>query len=162
MAMAESTHHAAPRGRSRAGIEYFSLDVEDVPAGGSWPDRLSGVRPQEQVQRHTVEQMGGNVPEVPILIDPLLLLGCGEVGSVLGRWEPLPLPARVRSCRELAAGLHRDLTRLEEVRQHTAKEVARWFFELVRRGVSFTSEEIFSVASLLPDSRRRATSSTGQ
>ena len=34
-----------------AGTEYFSLDVEDVPAGVSRPDRLAGVR------RHTVEHL---------------------------------------------------------------------------------------------------------
>ena len=28
-----------------AGTEYFSLDVVDVPAAGSRPDRLAGVRP---------------------------------------------------------------------------------------------------------------------
>ena len=33
-----------------AGTEYFSLDVEDVPAAGSRPDRLAGVRPQEQLR----------------------------------------------------------------------------------------------------------------
>ena len=38
-----------------AGTEHFSLDVEDVPAG--WrPDSLAGVRPQERIQRRTVEQ----------------------------------------------------------------------------------------------------------
>ena len=30
-------------------------------------DRLAGVRPQEQVQRHTVEQMGGCVPGLPVV-----------------------------------------------------------------------------------------------
>ena len=65
MALAACTHHAAPRGQSRgagggnemyytakfrnippqaAGTEYFSLDVEDVPAAGSRPDRFAGVR----------------------------------------------------------------------------------------------------------------------
>ena len=92
--------------------------------------------------------MGDNVQEVPVLIAPVPLLACGEVGSVLGRWEPVRPPARVLSCRELAGGLHRDLTRLEEVNQQTAIEVARWFSGLVRRGGSRTSEEIFSVASL--------------
>ena len=39
-----------------AGTEYFSLDVEDVPAAGSRPDRLACVRPQGRIQRRTVEQ----------------------------------------------------------------------------------------------------------
>ena len=156
VALAESTQHAAPRGtedgqsrvrritrctsRQRpranlppqaAGTEYFALDVEDVPVGSSRPDPLAAESvPQERVQRHTMEQMGDNVPEVPVLIALVLLLGSFEVGSA-----PLPPPARVRSYRELAAGLRCDLTRLEEVRQQTAMEVARWFSELVRRGV---------------------------
>ena len=52
-----------------AGTEYFSLDVEDVPAAGSRPDRLFAVSgPQERVLRHTVEQMGDCVPVVPSLV----------------------------------------------------------------------------------------------
>ena len=34
-------------------------------------DRLAGVRPQEQVQRHTVEQMGGCVPGLPVVGAPV-------------------------------------------------------------------------------------------
>ena len=34
------------------------MDVDELPAaGGSRPDRLTEVRPQERVQRHTVEQI---------------------------------------------------------------------------------------------------------
>ena len=41
-----------------AGTLYYPMDVDDVPAaGGSWPDWLTEVRPQERVQRHTVEQI---------------------------------------------------------------------------------------------------------
>ena len=55
-----------------AGTEYFSLDVEDVPAAGSRPDRLFAVSgPQERVLRHTVEQMGDCVPVVPSLDVPV-------------------------------------------------------------------------------------------
>ena len=57
-----------------AGTEYFSLDVEDVPAAGSRPDRLAGVRPQEQVQRHTVDQTVDAVPGLPTLDVPVPLL----------------------------------------------------------------------------------------
>ena len=45
-----------------AGTEYFSLDVEDVHAAGS-----AGVRPQERVLRHTVEQFGYVAPGLPAL-----------------------------------------------------------------------------------------------
>ena len=50
-----------PRSRAshsprRPGTEYFSIVVEDVPAAGSRPDRLAGVRPQERIQRRSVEQ----------------------------------------------------------------------------------------------------------
>ena len=34
-----------------AGTEFFSLEVEDVLAAGSRPDRLAGVRPQERAAR---------------------------------------------------------------------------------------------------------------
>ena len=41
-----------------AGTLYYPMDVDDVPAaGGSRPDRLTEVRPQERVQRRTVEQI---------------------------------------------------------------------------------------------------------
>ena len=48
----------------------LSLDVEDVPLG-SRPGRLAGVRPQERVQRHTVEQLADCVPVVPLLDVPV-------------------------------------------------------------------------------------------
>ena len=57
--------HPTPPGG--AGTEYFSLDVEDVPAAGSRPDRLSAVSgPQERVLRRTVEQIVDCVPVVPL------------------------------------------------------------------------------------------------
>ena len=41
-----------------AGTLYYPMDVDDMPAAsGSRPDRLTEVRPQERVQRHTVEQI---------------------------------------------------------------------------------------------------------
>ena len=58
-----------------AGTEYFSLDVEDVPAAGSRPDRLAGVRPQERVQQHLVDRFVDTVPSLPILDVPVPLMG---------------------------------------------------------------------------------------
>ena len=52
------------------GTEYFSLDVEDVPAAESRPDRLAGVRPQERVQQHFVDQFVDTAPVLPILDVP--------------------------------------------------------------------------------------------
>ena len=53
-----------------AGTEYFSLDVEDVPAAGSRPDRLFAVSgPQDWVQQRTVQQIVDIAP-LPILDDP--------------------------------------------------------------------------------------------
>ena len=79
-ALAESNHHTAPRGQKQARAregrraelhghepgdplsppplplpqpELFELSF-DEESGGSRPDRLAGVRPQERVQRHTV------------------------------------------------------------------------------------------------------------
>ena len=54
-----------------AGTEYFSLDVEDVLAAGSRPDRLSAVSgPQARVQRRTVQQIVDTVPLLPTLDVP--------------------------------------------------------------------------------------------
>ena len=89
-----------------AGVQHFSLDDDDEPpAAGSRPDRLSAVSgPQERVLRHTVEQMADSTQVVPMLQAPAQQLGCSVVGSVLGRWEPLPPQARVQSVLEQAAG----------------------------------------------------------
>ena len=92
MALAESTHHAAPRGQKMAraggvrdvlhgevpeeptpqepGTRYFGLDDDGrVPElGGSRPDRLLSVSgPEERVQRHTVEQNIDTFAAVPML-----------------------------------------------------------------------------------------------
>ena len=48
---------------------------------------------------------------------------------MLNPWEPLPPQARVRPRLEQAAGLHRDLSRLERARRLTAGEVARAYRE---------------------------------
>ena len=92
MALAESQHHTAPRGprMARAGegdLEMHCtatfwthpppMDVDDLPAaGGSWPDWLTVVRPQELVQGHTVEQIIFapmlDVPE-PLMDEQLLV-----------------------------------------------------------------------------------------
>ena len=93
MALAAYTHHSAPRRPTMArageweraalhghvpehptpqaaGTENFSLDVEDVPAVGSRPDRLFTVSgPQARVQRRTVQQIIDIAP-LPILDDP--------------------------------------------------------------------------------------------
>ena len=71
MALAAAQHHSspkcagpetheAPRGqttaRAAAGAQHFCLDLDEAPAaGGSRPDRLPEVRPEERVQRHTVD-----------------------------------------------------------------------------------------------------------
>ena len=57
-----------------AGTQYFFLDVEDVPAAGSRPDRLAGVRPQ-RLQQHPVDQIVDTAHALPILDVPVLLMG---------------------------------------------------------------------------------------
>ena len=81
MARAREWERAAPHAHARehptpqaAGTEYFSLDVEDVPAAGSRPDRFAGVRPQERVQRHTVEHVVETFVFVPVLDAPVPLM----------------------------------------------------------------------------------------
>ena len=58
------------------GTQHFTLDDEDsVPElGGSRPDRLYEVRPQERVQRHAVEQIGDSAPFLPSLDVPVPLI----------------------------------------------------------------------------------------
>ena len=54
-----------------AGTKYFAMDVDEVPAAGSRPDRLTEVRPQERVLRRTVEQNVEPVRGVPVLDAPV-------------------------------------------------------------------------------------------
>ena len=64
--------HAAPRGqttaRAAAGVQHFCLVLDEAPAAGcSPPDRLSEVRPQERVQRHTADQfVAAPLLDVPV------------------------------------------------------------------------------------------------
>ena len=99
MALAEFSHHAAPRGQmmARAGgwvrdalhgrvpeeptpqepdTQFYDLDDVSVSElGGSRPDQLSAVSgPQEWVQRHTVEQMADGAPVLPMLDAPVPLV----------------------------------------------------------------------------------------
>ena len=86
MALAEARHHPAPRGQTTAraeatndaprsqttsvagDTEFFALCEEEV--GGTRPDGLHEVRPQERVQRRTVEHslflptLDGHVPQM--------------------------------------------------------------------------------------------------
>ena len=52
--------------------ELFSLHEEEP--GGSRPDRFFEVKPQEAVQRHTVEQLADDAPRVPTLDVPVSLM----------------------------------------------------------------------------------------
>ena len=92
MALAEGHHHAAPTRQkmARAGsgyetnytatirknppseLELFELFDEELAR--SRPDRHGGVRPQERVQRHTVEQIVDAVPGLPTLEAPVPLM----------------------------------------------------------------------------------------
>ena len=83
MALAAAQHHSAPKcagpetyvaprgqttARAAAGVQHFCLDLDDAPAaGGSRPDRLPEVRPQERIQRHTVDQ----IIDAPLLDVPV-------------------------------------------------------------------------------------------
>ena len=78
MAFAECQHHSAQRQKTaragawvrpqEPGTQHFFLDDDSVPElGGSLPDRLADVRPQERVQRRTVEQIVDSMLVVPLL-----------------------------------------------------------------------------------------------
>ena len=97
MALADFTHHTAPRGHSMAragrverednneprpldppllqaaGVQHFFLDDdESFAAGSSRPDRLLAASgPQERALRHTVEQLADCVTVVPLLDSPV-------------------------------------------------------------------------------------------
>ena len=58
-----------------AGTQYFAMDVDEVPATGSRPDRLACVRPQEWVQQHSADQIVDTAPVLPILDVPVPLMG---------------------------------------------------------------------------------------
>ena len=99
MLLATFEHHAAPRGQMTArsgewervvlhgqvpehpsppqvaGTQYFAMDVDEVPATGSRPDRLAGVRPQERVQQHSADQVVDTAPVLPILDVPVPMMG---------------------------------------------------------------------------------------
>ena len=108
------------------------------PARPDWLTPVSG--PQERVQRHIVEQVADSVPGLPSLVAPVPLMGgagSGEVGDVLGRWEPLPPHARVRVCPEQAARVLRSVV-----------EVHSWYAGLVRRRIALTSDEVYSMFAL--------------
>ena len=66
---AEFRTHPPPQA---AGTVYFSMDVDDVPAADSWPDRIATLSgPQERDLRRTVQQIVDTVPLVPLLDDPM-------------------------------------------------------------------------------------------
>ena len=139
-----------------AGTQYFAMGVDEVlVAGGSRSDRLAPVSgPQERVQRHIEKQLVDSAPGLPVLDAAVpLMWGDGEVGSVLSPWEPLPPPARVQSCRELAAG------QLEQVRRRTATDVCNWVTPSRR---SLTQDESRSMVMLIPDYTGGATASPGR
>ena len=109
MLLAESQHHAAPQGQSRArsgewerdvlygqvpehptsqvaGTQYCAMDVDEVPATGSRPDRLAGV------QQHFVDQFVDTAPALPIL-DVLVPLMGEQLVDVLHFFNALILVA---------------------------------------------------------------------
>ena len=65
------------------------MDVDEVPAAGSRPDRLVDVRPQERVQRRTVEQLVDAAPCLPALDAPVPLVveQLADVLSLVAKYE---------------------------------------------------------------------------
>ena len=65
------------------------MDVDELPAAGTRPDRLVGVRPQERVQRHTVEHIVDSAPVVPSLDAPVPLMAeqLVDVLSLVAEYE---------------------------------------------------------------------------
>ena len=114
MLLTETNHHADPRGQTMArsgrwvrgalhsevpeapapqepGTQHFFLDDDSVPElGGSRPDRLADVRPQERVPRRIVEQIVDSAPVLPLLHAPVpqTVGSLGEVLKVLDKLAP--------------------------------------------------------------------------
>ena len=101
-ALAEATHHSFPKGgwseayKAPRGPKTVSAQVEpelfelfDEGPGGARPDRLSDVRPQEQVQRHNVGQVVDAVPGLPALDVPVPLKveQLSDVLSLIAQFE---------------------------------------------------------------------------
>ena len=65
------------------------MDVDELPAAGTRPDRLVGVRPQDRVQRHTVEHIVDSAPVVPSLDAPVPLMAeqLVDVLSLVAEYE---------------------------------------------------------------------------
>ena len=72
---------------SREDAVFFELFDEDT--AGTRPDRLSDVRPQEQVQRHNVEHIVDSAPAVPSLDAPVPLMAeqLVDVLSLVAKYE---------------------------------------------------------------------------
>ena len=100
-----TTRSCSGASHQAAGTEYFSLDVEDMTAAGSRPDRLAGVRPQVRVQRHTVEHIVDFVRVAPMVqfVDALVPLMVGQLPDIMhfstrSRLTPNRLSKCPRSC----------------------------------------------------------------
>ena len=124
------------------GTRYFGLDDDDsVPElGGSPPDRLLSVsRPQERVQRHTVEQNIDTFAAVPMLDAPVPFVGqlvkvlkivdmmVPDVEQVIkvpniAREDGIPRRGELREPRVVD---RRDMARLVEARHRTACDGAQ-------------------------------------
>ena len=91
-----------------------------------------------------MEQLADSVRVVPWLDAPVPQ--CGEVGSVLSPWEPLPPRARALLVLEQAAGIHRDHARLDQARHRTTMEVMRWFCDPVRCATLTWAERLHCLA----------------
>ena len=104
-----------------AGTMYFAMDVDDVRAASSRPDRLSAVSgPQERVQRHTVELvhsvlglpvLDAPVPQVEQLVEVLTMPDVEQVVEVpkLAQEDRAPVACRAprASCGGAARGCAR-------------------------------------------------------
>ena len=66
------------------------MDVDEMPAAGSRPDRLTEVRPQERVLRRTVEQNVEPVRGVPVLdaLVPQMVEHIVDVLKIIDRGLP--------------------------------------------------------------------------
>ena len=78
MELAAALHHSAYKGASQMTVNSGRMRCSSICTAKTQqarPHRLAGVRLQERVKRHTVEQIGDSAPYLPSLDVPVLLMG---------------------------------------------------------------------------------------
>ena len=145
-ALAAALHHSrdvgpgtndVPRGQTTAREteepELFTLYEEEL--GGTRPDRLSDVRPQERVQRRTVEQLVVAVLDLPAL-DALVPLVVEQLADILPACRS---EGKGGGCEDGPAGGHDVLRPVSKRRGSLAQMGPGWLERKKKKKLPMTS-----------------------